>query len=104
MGMIRVMQAEHQLWVEHNFPRQKPHQPFLGIVEEVGELAHYHLKNEQEIRGVSIDDAIDALGDIFVYMLSYCNSNRIDLEAAITSTWAKVKQRDWVADPIKGGE
>jgi NTP pyrophosphatase (non-canonical NTP hydrolase) len=85
-----------------------PHQPLLGITEEVGELAHVHLKREQGIRRLGGDNgynlACDALGDIFIYMLSYANSNHIDLEEAITSTWERVEQRDWVDDPDRGGE
>ena len=108
MGLIQNLQGEHKEWMDYNFPHQMPHQPLLGITEEVGELAHVHLKAEQGIRRLGGDDGFDlrrdALGDIFVYMLSYCNSNHIDLEEAITSTWARVKKRDWVEDPDRGGE
>jgi NTP pyrophosphatase (non-canonical NTP hydrolase) len=102
------MQDDHKKWLDKNFPFQMPHQPLLGLAEEVGELAHVHLKREQGIRHMGGDKgydlACDALGDLFIYMLSYANSNHIDLEAAIVDTWGKVKQRDWVEDPHKGGE
>lgn len=108
MSLIRMLQAEHLRWVKHNFPNQIPHQPLLGMVEEVGELSHAHLKEEQGIRGMTgpevMDAKIDALGDLFIYMMSYANSNNIDLEAAITDTWAKVSKRDWIDDPQAGGE
>jgi NTP pyrophosphatase (non-canonical NTP hydrolase) len=78
------------------------------MAEEVGELAHVHLKAEQGIRRLGGDDGYDlrcdALGDTFIYMLSYANSNHIDLEEAITATWDRVQKRDWVGDPDRGGE
>jgi len=108
VSQIRELQDQHKEWVDHNFPHQMPHQPLLGIVEEVGELSHVHLKAEQGIRRLGGDNGfnlrVDALGDIFIYMLSYANSNHIDLEEAITSTWDRVKKRDWDADPESGGE
>jgi NTP pyrophosphatase (non-canonical NTP hydrolase) len=107
-ALIRDYQDEHREWVAHNFPDQKSYEPLLGLVEEVGELSHAHLKFEQGIRGM--DDMnvmlakIDAVGDIFIYLMSYCNANYIDLEVAIEDTWTRVKNRDWQADPEKGGE
>jgi len=102
------MQHEHADWLNHNFPQQQPHDALLGITEEVGELSHVHLKEQQGIRQIDGDNAYnlkcDALGDLFIYMMSYCNTNHIDLQEAIESTWERVKQRDWVVDPVKGGE
>jgi NTP pyrophosphatase (non-canonical NTP hydrolase) len=105
---LSQLQSEHGEWVKHNFPDQLPHQPLLGLAEEVGELSHAHLKHEQGIRGYSTTEyfaeAEDAVGDIMVYLASYCNANHIDLEGATERTWARVKKRDWIADPVKGGE
>lgn len=44
----------------------------LGCVEEVGELAHSHIKESQEIRGTQQEHeaaAKDAIGDLTVYLL-----------------------------------
>jgi NTP pyrophosphatase (non-canonical NTP hydrolase) len=106
--MIRELQREHKLWLDYNFPKQKAHQPLLGLVEEVGELAHAHLKFEQGIReGTETLQEIlalkaDAVGDIFIYLMSYCNSSHIDLEGCIRMAWAEVKRRDWIKDPQGG--
>lgn len=105
--MISQLQAEHLTWVEHNFPDQPGWQPLMGLVEEVGELAHAHLKGEQGIREGFERDAIfakkiDAVGDLFIYLMSYCNAEGIDLESAIEETWDLVKQRDWQANPETG--
>ncbi len=110
-GTIARLQQEHKEWLAHNFPQQQPWDPFLGMVEEVGELAHALLKYKQAIRGHKDmdpdkfkDEVVDSLGDLFIYMMSYCNSNNLDLEYIITKVWDKVKYRDWKADPVTGGE
>jgi len=100
---LETLQSQHKVWLDHNFPGQKPHDALLGLVEEVGELAHAHLKHEQQIRGLgdiaqANDKKIDAIGDIVIYLASYCNSNGFDLAACVNTTWNKVKQRDWQAD------
>lgn len=101
------LQEQHRLWVEHNFPGQKQHEPLLGLVEEVGELAHAHLKHEQGIRGLNDQDLafvkkMDAVGDIVIYLASYCTANAIDLDDAVEAAWDEVQKRDWVANPKKG--
>lgn len=75
-----------------------PTHPLLGVVEEVGELAHAHLKREQGIRGTPEEhDAakVDAIGDILVYLADYCERNGISLGFALIDTWEKVRKRDW---------
>ena len=105
---LRALQSDHKKWLAHNFPNQQPHEPLLGIVEEVGELSHAHLKYKQGIRGLTKSEyqrqAMDAIGDLVIYLASYCNSNDLNLEYCVFATWDKVKHRDWVADPQRGGE
>jgi NTP pyrophosphatase (non-canonical NTP hydrolase) len=98
------LQREHAAWLEHNFPDQKAHEPLLGLTEEVGELAHAHLKHEQGIRGLADQDLaytkkMDAVGDIVIYLASYCTANNIELDKAVRLAWFEVSQRDWVEDP-----
>lgn len=104
-GQIRDLQMRHRAWVNKNFPLQKKHQPLLGLVEEVGELAHAHLKEEQGIRGLTHEaEKLDAVGDIFIYLMSYCNAAGYDLEDILLDTWETVEQRDWQKDPVRGGQ
>jgi NTP pyrophosphatase (non-canonical NTP hydrolase) len=108
MGQIADLQEEHREWVRRNFPTEQKHSPLLGIMEEVGELAHAHLKNEQNVRKAAdpiVANAMkaDALGDIFIYMMSYCNQNDLDLETCVGEAWTQVKARDWLANPETGG-
>jgi NTP pyrophosphatase (non-canonical NTP hydrolase) len=103
---LRTLQDETREWLAHNFPGQEPHQPLLGIVEEVGELAHARLKHEQAIRGYDIEksrsEIEDAIGDIQVFLAGFCNTNGYDLDEIVTRVWADVKTRDWVAHPETG--
>jgi len=103
--MIRTLQMEVEEWQKRNFFNKKPHQPLLGIVEEVGELSHAHLKLEQGIRGTPQEHKlakVDAVGDIVIYLCDYCTQNNIDLQAAVMSTWDAVKRRDWVKNKENG--
>jgi NTP pyrophosphatase (non-canonical NTP hydrolase) len=99
------LQNEHREWLAHNFPDQQKHDALLGLVEEVGELAHAHLKNSQGIRGTSaehLEAMSDAIGDIVIYLASYCNTNGFDLEGCVVNAWFEVKQRDWQKHPKTG--
>ena len=98
MFNLNKFQREQMEWTNKNFPNQKPYQPLLGIMEEVGELSHAHLKAEQDIRGTQEEHyyaKVDAVADILVFLAGYCNQVGIDLEQAIKSTWEQVKKRDW---------
>ena len=78
---------------------------FLGVVEEVGELAHANLKDIQGIRG-DPDEHIarkrDAVADTLIFLLDYCTKEGFDLELLIAQTWPKVKARDWKQYPLTG--
>jgi NTP pyrophosphatase (non-canonical NTP hydrolase) len=80
-----------------------PH-ALLGLAEEVGELSHACLKMAQGIRGATRDDVADAVGDVFVYLMSFCNTRGVDLdlEACVHRAWEEVRQRDWLTFPENG--
>jgi len=103
---LRQLQEEQRPWVEHNFPGREAYYPLLGAVEELGELAHAHLKQLQGIRGTDQeheDAAKDAVGDVVVFLADYCSARGFDFQDILNETWAKVKQRDWRKDPVGGG-
>lgn len=105
---LAELQREHAEWLAHNFPNQLPVEPFLGLVEEIGELSHALLKHGQSIRGYDDQrfraDAADAIGDFVIYLASFCNSNGFDLQLCVDGTWNKVKERDWRKDPTHGNK
>ncbi len=77
MLTIAKLQEEQRPWVRHNFGERPPHGPLLGLVEEVGELAHSQLKKEQGIRGTSEEHDIamkDAVADITIFFADYCSA------------------------------
>ncbi len=95
---LETLQAEVSEWATRNFPHNKPHMPLLGAAEEIGELCHAHLKDEQGIRGTHTEHQAakaDAVGDIVIYLANYCLLNNLDLSLAVTTAWNQVKQRDW---------
>lgn len=104
---ISRYQQEHDEWVRKNFPMSigKPEDALLGLVEEVGELAHASLKQRQNIRGTFEQheaDMRDAVGDIFVYLCSYCNAKGWSLAQIVEDVWSAVKQRDWTKNAVDG--
>jgi len=99
---LAKLQNEIDLWNDANFPRKQSYQPLLGVMEEIGELSHAHLKMEQGIRAAIQYDKEDAVGDIVIYLIDYCNQNNIDFANAITKTWEQVRQRDWIKFPKNG--
>ncbi len=107
MDLIQF-QLEVFSWGRNNFGQGVPHQPLIGVMEELGELAHAHLKAEQGIRKMSREEyekqAHDAIGDIIVYLADYCGINGLNLEHAIQDTWSRVKLRDWRENPETGGK
>jgi len=98
---LKQFQREHLEWSLRNFGNQPAVNPLLGVVEEVGELSHAFLKQQQGIRNAENLRAkeIDAVADIVIFLTDYCNRRSIDLDAALEATWTQVKARDWKANP-----
>jgi NTP pyrophosphatase (non-canonical NTP hydrolase) len=71
---------ERDKWVAKNFPDSYKTDTLLGVVEELGELAHAHLKSKQGIRGTQSEHdeaAKDAIGDLVVYLLGVISYEKI---------------------------
>ncbi len=96
------IQGEIKDWALHNFPTETSLTNLLGVVEEVGELAHAELKGTMGIRGVDDGEARDAVGDILIFLASYCNQKSFDMQTVMNGVWQKVRQRDWQLYPING--
>jgi NTP pyrophosphatase (non-canonical NTP hydrolase) len=67
---LKTMQTEHRAWSEKNFGKQQPGQMLLGLFEEFGELDE----------ASNLAEAQDAVGDVMIYMSSYCTLRGWDLE------------------------
>lgn len=96
---LATLALAHKGWLsEQPFGDGPSWHPLLGVAEEVGELCHAHLKAQQNIRGSAEDlraQQEDAVGDIVIYLVDYCNRERLDIEACIQNAWAEVSCRDW---------
>jgi len=102
---LTTFQQEVSKWADHNFPGQAHHVPLLGAVEELGELAHAHIKMEQGIRGTPeqhTEAKKDAVGDVMVYLAHYCHNHKISLNECVERAWGEVKHRDWIKFPFNG--
>lgn len=92
------IQIEIEEWRRRNFPGSSANQQLFGIVEELGELCHSILKQEQGIRTNEnhIAKERDAIGDMLIFLLNYCSFRDYILENIIRDTWKEVSQRDWI--------
>jgi len=100
--------------------KEKSYRALLGMVEEQGELtelllpyillniysslskiSHHHLKKECEIRETEdhTKNAKDAIGDLCIFLIDYCNLKGWDLQTIVTNTWIEVEKRDWNKNP-----
>jgi len=102
--MLKQIQLEQHEWQQRNFPNNTDTEPLLGVVEEIGELCHAVLKQRQ---GIRIDEdhlaaLRDAVGDIMIYLIGFCNIKGYDLEEILQETWDQVKKRDWQKNKENG--
>jgi NTP pyrophosphatase (non-canonical NTP hydrolase) len=105
---LHRIQREHEAWQRYNFGGNATGEnSFLGMVEELGEMAHAMLKHKQGIRGKgdpdeAIELVIDAHCDLIIFSLGVANDLGYDLETRLDRVWEKVKRRDWVRFPLNG--
>jgi NTP pyrophosphatase (non-canonical NTP hydrolase) len=77
----------------------------LGAVEEIGELSHAQLKGEQGIRHAPyeiLEKKKDAVGDVIIYLINYCNANGFTLLECMKQAWNEIKNRNWNDNKING--
>lgn len=99
------LQAQHAIWSAYNFGPQPSIHSLLGIMEELGELTHAHLKAAQGIRGTPEEHRAakaDAIGDLVVFLTDYCTRENFDLDQIVTDVWSEVRRRDWKRYPVTG--
>lgn len=87
---IRKVMKEQKAWSLHNFGPTTPENqrdPLIGVVEELGELAHAVLKKKQGIRGTPEEHnaaMFDAIGDMQIFLLDAMNRFGIPLSPQTT--------------------
>jgi NTP pyrophosphatase (non-canonical NTP hydrolase) len=102
--MLGKMQKEVSDWRAYNFPNSTPEEQYMGIVEELGELSHVMLKDRQGIRDIGDTEALaqDAIGDMAIFMINFCDMHGWDFEKILATTWEQVAGRDWRKNPKDG--
>src|SRR6266496_6592949 len=98
------IQTEVAAWNTKNFGRQADWEQLLGVVEEVGELSHAVLKAHQGIRTSEDHEAAakDAICDIMIYLMNFCNCRGYDLDTILNQAWEQVSKRDWTKNKVDG--
>lgn len=102
---LKTLQAEQKEWSQLNFGDQPAYFALLGALEELGELAHAHLKQAQKIRGDGLQhetDAQDAVADVIIYLADYCWRRGWDIGDIVENVWNEVKCRNWKQFPQNG--
>jgi len=93
-------------WLNHNFPNTTSDQQLKGVMEELGELCHADLKQEQGIRGYNKEkseaEIKDAVGDIIIYLTGYCIKKEVLISDCIETALNEVLKRDWIKNPETG--
>jgi NTP pyrophosphatase (non-canonical NTP hydrolase) len=102
------LQQQVDKWHKYNFGGENDLENaidnLLGVSEEVGELCHAILKHKQGIRKTEnhLENAKDAVGDIVIFLLNFCNRMEFSFSDCVQNAWDEVKDRDWVKYPGKG--
>jgi len=100
---MNELQRELFEWFINNFTKDKDNnnipipklinQQVVGMIEEIGELAHSILKQEQGIRKNEnhLEMISDAIGDIIIYSSNLCSLLAIKLDDVIKNVSSKGK-------------
>lgn len=98
---LRQYQDAVAAWQRQRFPEESQDDcipPLLGLMEELGELARAVLKQRQNIRMTREEweaKGQDAVGDILIFLLGFCNRRGWNLEEILRQTWAEVRKREY---------
>lgn len=98
MSLLRDIQKQVGHWSQNNFGTQLAKYgsfagvdllelaPLMGLCEEVGELAE----------ATTAADALDALGDVGIYLMDYCSRAGVDIVDVVATTGVDPK---WYMGP-----
>jgi len=106
MDCLTDFQNNLKSWLNYNFPDSTSDAQLKGVMEELGELCHADLKTEQNIRGYTEEkgkaEIEDAVGDIFIYLINYCNRKQISFCDCVNTAYCEIMKRDWQNNPENG--
>lgn len=99
---IKILQAQVNTWVEHNFGHDNEMATVVGLVEEVGELSRAVVKRSQGIRGTREEwdaEMRKEAADVLIKLCDVASFYGFDLADAVAERWTVVSARDWKANP-----
>ena len=100
---LEHLQNEQYEWSKKKFGPQDSVLPLLGVVEEIGELCHAVLKRRQGIHtGEYLVEEQDAIGDIVIFLMDYCNRRGFNLMHIVRHTWDQVSSRQFAVQRDDG--
>jgi NTP pyrophosphatase (non-canonical NTP hydrolase) len=103
--MERIQRELHE-WRQNNFPgTSTAGDQFMGMVEEMGELAHAMLKQRQRIRGSFEEHEAaqkDAIADLTIFMMGFCSAKGWNFQRVVEDTANDIMRRDWAVNPLTG--
>lgn len=111
--MIDIEEYQKRLkdWQILHFGSSPPEWLTVGMMEELGEMAHTLLKYQQGIREHREKDVekfkkqlADDFGDVVVYGMQVLTHFGINAEDAMRDTFEHVLKRDWTAHRLEGGD
>ena len=86
VGIDQLTEQIEQWSYTRKLPFQDSRRQFVKIIEEVGELAACDARNNEP--GI-----VDAIGDIYVTLVVYCQQRGIRIEDAIGLAYNEIKDR-----------
>lgn len=96
---LRELAQELGQWSDENFGDVPSEWTLLGVTEELGELCHSELKQMQGIRlddhDVGEEATKDAVGDITLFLVDFCNRNGYDFAECVEMAADEVLEREW---------
>jgi NTP pyrophosphatase (non-canonical NTP hydrolase) len=87
-------------WHDHNFPIARPgkaERVILKIGEELGELNRAYINKFDGIKGTKahwVNKACDAIGDIILATLVYCNEGGYSINECLTLSWDELRDEE----------
>jgi len=74
------------------FPKRSPEFFCLELNGEAGELANLE-KKQWKGREIKLEDMADEAADVFIALINYCNSRKIDLGSSVSKKLRKIEEK-----------
>lgn len=87
---LKLIQEEFDLYQKQNFPERSPEFFCLELNGEAGELANLE-KKLWKGKNIDIENIGDEAADVFIALMNYSNSRKIDLGDFVSQKLKKIE-------------